>query len=253
MINLRSYSGLFHDSCFPSPPGAQWHAFYLIRLALVMLEKLLWSCWRSGAIKKPWPPADQVGSSQWVSNEQWSSGKISFWCNNNLYSQAHNSKAADEMMGWQGKRQPTLTSGFISSLTICRSTSRNKRDAKSGQPSEPVHAIFPQSVLILGQKFGRFEQDFMAMTCFFVLSFRGRKYIPANSYVFCTSEEQVAKVLCQSFTTIEKWHFALLRYSCLWKSIFGRGVSLCYAGVQVSRELSCSVFSVQAHVALLSI
>ena len=45
---------------------------------------LLWSCWRSGAIKKPWPPADQVGSAQWVSNEQWSSGKISFWCNNNL-------------------------------------------------------------------------------------------------------------------------------------------------------------------------
>ena len=69
------HAGLFHDSCFPSPP-AQWHAFYLIRLALVMLEK------RSN--QEAVTTADQVGSAQWVSNEQWSSGKISFWCNNNL-------------------------------------------------------------------------------------------------------------------------------------------------------------------------
>ena len=73
------------------------------------------------------------------------------------------------------RQEANLTSGFISSLTIRRSTSRNKRDAKSGQSSEPVHAIFPQSVLILGKKFRCFAQDFMAIICFFCAIFLRQK------------------------------------------------------------------------------
>ena len=59
------HAGLFHDSCFPSPP-AQWHAFYLIRLALVILEK------RSNqeAVTTRWPSRTSPVSQQWAM-EQW--------------------------------------------------------------------------------------------------------------------------------------------------------------------------------------
>ena len=63
----------------------------------------------------------------------------------------------------------------------------DERDAKSGELGQPVCAIFPKSVLIIGQK-GAFTLilsiSMLELHTFLCQFFRGRKYICAYSNVF---------------------------------------------------------------------